>query len=329
VSNIALSREKPAQATLGNGKRKDKAMELYKKYRPKTFERIIGNTKVVQSLQNMLARGTLPHTILFHGPTGCGKTTLARILRTELQCNDMDFKEINSSNFRGIDTIRDISANMHLAPTGNCRIWLLDEVHMLSKDAQNASLKILEDTPDHVYFFLCTTDPNKLIAAVRNRCTEMPVQKLSHAELTKLAKRVCKKEKIKITEDVFEDVLDFSGGSARLLLVQLDLLRNVAQKDQQSALSNRIAEDQEAIELCRALMKRASWKHVAGILKNLKGDPEQIRYCVLGYAKSVLLNSPKPDPQAFFIIQSFENAFYDSKEAGLVAACYEIIFGAE
>ncbi len=129
--------------------------ELYKKHRPKEFKKMVGNVSTVQTLVNMIKRDTLPHTILFHGPSGCGKTTLARILKNQLDCSDVDFKELNCSDHRGVDTIREITRTMNMAPTGGkVRIWLLDEVHQMTKDAQNAALKIFEDTPNHVYFLL-------------------------------------------------------------------------------------------------------------------------------------------------------------------------------
>ena len=137
--------------------------ELYKKHRPKTLARVVGNKSTVEALRSMLEARTLPHTLLFHGPSGTGKTTLARIVKNELGCLPTDFHEHNSSDFRGIDFIRELRSKVNLAAAGPCRVWIIDECHQLTRDAQNAALKILEDTPSHVYFFLCTTDPQKLI----------------------------------------------------------------------------------------------------------------------------------------------------------------------
>src|SRR5690606_3369465 len=107
--------------------------------------------------------GDIPHAMLFTGPSGCGKTTLARILRVKLRCSDNDFQEINAADFRGIDSIRSMRQQVGAAPLGgDSRIWLIDEAHSMTADAQNAFLKLLEDTPRHVYFFLATTDPQKL-----------------------------------------------------------------------------------------------------------------------------------------------------------------------
>lgn len=299
-------------------------MEFYKKYRPKAFGTVIGNTETVGSLQNMLERKTLPHSILFHGPSGCGKTTLARILKRELKCNSLDFKELNCSDFRGIDTIRDIIRTMSLAPVGgDYRVWLLDEVHQLSKDGQNATLKMLEDTPNHVYFFLCTTDPQKLIKTIRTRCCEMPVRNLAVDELVKLQKRVKKREELDVSEEVLEDIASSSNGSARTALVLLDKISNLPKGQHETAIEAQLEEMNEAIELCRALIKKESWGRITNILKKLKTDPETVRWNVLGYARAVLLK--KNSGQAYIVIDCFKEPFYNSKDAGLIAACYEAI----
>ena len=299
--------------------------ELYKKYRPKTLKGMIGNESTVEALANMLQRGSLPHALLFKGPSGCGKTTLARILKTELDCSDMDFIELNCSDFRGIETVREIRRTMTLRPAfGKCKIYLLDEAHQMSKDGQNALLKILEDTPEHIYFFICTTDPQKLITTIVNRCTDMPVEFLGDSQLKKLILRVRKREKKKLSQSIAEDIIDASNGSARACLVLLDKVLALPPSKRANAI--RMQEDQrEGIELCRALFKRSKWTTVANLIKELKGDPESLRWAILGYAKAVLLN--KQDHYAYHIITCFEEPFYNSKEAGLARACYESLFG--
>lgn len=299
--------------------------ELYKRHRPKALRAIVGNRNTVAALENMVEKGTLPRTILLHGPSGCGKTTIGRILKKCLGCHDMDFHEKNCSDVRGVDSIREIYRMMHLAPVGgNCRIWLLDEVHQWTRDSQHAALKMLEDTPDHVYFFLCTTDPQKLLKTILTRCCEMPVRLLTYDELTKLVKRVCKREDAEISDDTLEEIVSSAQGSARTALVLLDKVLNLKEEERANAIRQRLAEENEAIDLCRALIKKASWSKVSGILKNLKSDPEKTRWAVMRYARTVLLS--KNDPQAYAVICAFENNFYDSKEVGLIRACFETVF---
>ena len=301
-------------------------MELYKKYRPRSFERVVGNEESIAALRNMLGNGTFPHTSLFWGPSGCGKTTLARIVQRELGCDPMDLREVNSSSYRGIDSVRDIARLMVMAPIGKCRVWIMDEVHKLSNDAQNAALKMLEDTPSHVYFLLCTTDPEKLIKPLRSRCCEFPVCSLKYDELLGLLRRVLKKEGIDLSDQHRDELAGAAAGSARTLLVLLDKARSVEDRFRSEVIVAGLTEDSQAIDLCRALIQKVPWKKVAGILKNLDGEPEAVRWSILGYARAVLLGD-RPDPQAFFVIQSFCRPFYDSKEAGLAAACYEALHG--
>ncbi len=303
-------------------------MELYKKYRPKKLSKMIGNEETVSALKNMLKKKTLPHTILFSGPSGCGKTTLARILRRELNCNAMDWTELNCSSSRGIDTIRDIIKHMKLAPTGgSVRIWLLDEVHQLSKDAQHSSLKMLEDTPAHVYFFLCTTEPQKLLKTIRTRCCDMPVVLLKDKQTTKLIKRVMRQESLKISDDVLLDLVEAGAGSARQTLVWLDKIANLPESEQANALKQPLEGQESTLRLCQALFDRkgASWPKVRKCLLGLTDESERIRWAVLGYATSILYKTKSQI--AYDVICAFENNFYDTKRAGLVRACYEVVFG--
>jgi DNA polymerase-3 subunit gamma/tau len=138
--------------------------ELYLKHRPSLFKQVIGQDDAVNVLQQLLKGDRFPHALLLSGPSGCGKTTLARICRDKLECTGADFQELNGADTRGIDTIREIRSHLNLRPMhGKCRIWYIDEAHKLSNDAQNALLKMLEDTPTTAYFMLATTEPNKLI----------------------------------------------------------------------------------------------------------------------------------------------------------------------
>ena len=296
--------------------------ELYRRFRPTTLDRVIGNEETVATLKNMLARKTLPHAILLSGPSGCGKTTLARIIAKEVGCNEMDFAELNASDNRGIDTVREVMRNMNLAATGACRVWLLDEVHQMSKDGQQASLKMLEDTPQHVYFILATTDPEKLLKTIQNRCLHLPVRLLTYEELGLLIDRVSRRANITLSEPIKMSLIEAAQGSARACLVLLEKIAALDPSQQQAALEQKQAEMSEAIELCRALMNKKGWPTIANILQNLKSDPEETRYAVLGYARACLLKSP--DLRAVQIIEVFKDNFYDSKAAGLAYACYVV-----
>ena len=163
-------------------------MSLSRKYRPQSLDEIYGNKAVVKSLGSVLNKKEVPPAFLFTGNSGCGKTSLARIAATQLGCTGHDFKEVDSADFRGIDTIRGIRRQMRLKSMSGIRVWLLDECHKMSGDAQSALLKALEDPPSHVYFMLATTDPQKLLKTIRNRCVHFEVQPLGNSEIRETGK---------------------------------------------------------------------------------------------------------------------------------------------
>jgi DNA polymerase III gamma/tau subunit len=313
---------------IGSTKRKSGIMELYKKYRPTRLSDIVGNTTSIKILNKYLGECNLPHTILLSGISGSGKTTIARILKTKLQCSDTDFVEINCADFRGIDTIREIREQMSYVPLeGKCRIWLIDECARLSNDAQNAILKMLEDTPQHVYFFLATTEPEKLIKAIRTRCCEIALEPLSVQELEKLLSSVITAEKIKIKEDCIEYLAEKANGSARMALVYLDKIIGLPEAEIEDAIKNIELEQTKTIELCRALLapkaSKYQWSTVSKILSGLTDDPESTRRAVLGYAAAVLLKTESE--RASRVIDYFEEPFWNAGKPALINASYKVV----
>lgn len=312
-------------------------MELYHKYRPTKLSQVVGQPDAIRILKGFGSK-KLPHFLLFTGPSGCGKTTIARILKGLLKCHDRDFYELNCADIRGIDMIRDIRSRMNQAPMGGrCRIWLIDEAHRLTGDAQNALLKMLEDTPSHVYFFMATTDPQKLLKTIKTRATEIKVKLLKDKEMAELLLDIIGKEVSGITDengddlseisdDVVDRIVDVAEGSPRKALVILNQIIGIPSENEQLDAIASSDTKAQAIELARALLNpRSTWPSVAKILKDLDDDPEQLRYMVLGYCSSVLLSGGAMAGRAFAIIEVFADNFYDSKKAGLVAACYEVV----
>lgn len=301
-------------------------IELYKKYRPRTLDDVVGNEAVVSSLKSLIEQRKVPHTILLSGPSGCGKTTIARILQHELHCGDGDFEEFNCSDRNGVDFGREIIARMRFKPmNGKCRIWLLDECHQMSTACANVLLKPLEDTPEHVYFILSTSEPDKLLAALKTRATHYAVQSLTDSQLKKLIDDICKLEELQVSEEAREQIIENCNGSARMALVMLDQIKGLDEEDVAKVVESVVRRESQSIDLCRSLIQGRSWRDIRGILATMKDDPEKVRRSVLGYATKVLL-SPNSNSaeQAFLVIQCFENSFFNSGMAGLVAACYDV-----
>lgn len=303
------------------------APELYRKYRPETFSGLIGQDDAVKMLKDMGKRNVIPHCILFTGPSGCGKTTIARILKSKLNCSDFDFNEMNIADARGIDVVREIRSRMGLAPIGgSVRIWLLDEVARATTDFQNALLKLLEDTLPTVYFFLATTEPQKLLATIKTRATEIKVKALNDKDMEKLLNSIAEKEQFVLSESVRDKITEAAEGSPRKALVLLNQVAGLDNEEDQLAVVSAGVASAQSIELCRALMNpKVRWPEVAKIIKLLEEEPESLRRMVLGYANAVLLNSG--NSRAYEMITCFERNYFDSGKAGLAASAYELICG--
>jgi len=299
--------------------------ELYKEFRPASFKHVIGQPEAVKILQGFLDDGSMPHALLFTGPSGCGKTTLARILQKELECSDQDFDEKNAANFRGIDTVREIAQRMHLHPIGGkVRIYLIDECHQLTKDAQNMLLKMLEDTPKHVYFMLATTDPVKVLPTINTRCTEIRVKPMKPDALREVLVDIADVVRFDLSKDVCDKLIEHSEASARKALVLLNAILSIKDRAEQMKSIEDNDHRAAAIQIARLLMNpKTPWSEVAALIKTCDEEPEAIRRLVLGYASSILLNSS--NERAFFLMDVFSRNFYDSGRAGLVLACYAVL----
>src|SRR5574344_49190 len=245
-------------------------MELYRKYRPETLEDMVGNEATIKSLKKEMENGS--HTFLMTGPAGCGKTTLARIMAKEVGAGPLSIHEINSAENRGIDTAREVMEQMRFNPSdGDAIVWIFDECHQWLAPVQNAFLKALEDTPAHCYFFLCTTDPQKIIAPLKTRCSIINVKPLSDEEMTYLLKRTARAEKIKVGSEVYERICEIAQGGSRK---GLKLLAKVIylDSDEERLEVLKAGEDNEtteSIELCRALAKKTNLKTLFQLLKNV------------------------------------------------------------
>lgn len=243
--------------------------------------------------------------------------------------NDGSFHGIIEDKERdqGYVIFYDLEIDSHPSYIANGK--LVHNCHKMTGDAQTALLKALEDTPAHVYYVLCTTDPQKLLTTIRGRCAQYPVEPLSEKDMKKLLRRVVKAEGESLDKTIYDRIVLDSMGHPRNALQILDQVMAV-KPDQRMKIAISAAEkESQVVELCRALIAQSSWVKIVGILKGLKGeDPEQIRRAVLGYCQSVLWGGTG-DPKIANVMQEFVEPFYNSGFPGLTLACYSAVFGEE
>jgi DNA polymerase-3 subunit gamma/tau len=303
-------------------------VELYRKYRPENLDDMVGNEKTIKSLEKELENGS--HVFLMTGPAGCGKTTLARIMAKKVNAGPLSIHEINSAENRGIDTAREIMEQMRFNPSdGESIVWILDEMHMITSAGQNALLKALEDTPEHCYFFLCTTNPEKLIAPLKTRCSIINVSPLKDEEMIYLLKRTARAEKIKVGSEVYERICEIAqGGSRKGLKLLAKVIYLDSDEERLEVLKNDdSSENQEVRELCKLLMSgKANWSSIAKVLKSIDmTEAERVRQAVMGYMGAVLLNG-KASTSVISAMQAFSSAdTYKNGKNAIVVACLDYL----
>ena len=275
-------------------------MPLHTIYRPENLEGLVGNESTVESLTSVLNREhDVPHSFLFTGPAGTGKTTCAHILKNELNCAKSDFYIYNTANTRGIDTIREIIDNSHFMPmAGDVKLIVLEECHGLTGPAQESLLVILEQPPEHVYFALCTTEPEKLKPTIKRRCHSYELKLFSLPQVKKFLKGILEKEEVKnFSEEAITKIADVCNGSPGKALNLLDTIIDIGDNDLAlKTIEDATVSEANIAEIARILLSgRGQWKDIATKIKGLTGEAESLRYAFLGYFQAVLLNKGTSD----------------------------------
>ena len=199
------------------------------KYRPQELSEVIGNGAVIKSIKKLLSTGKgVPHSWMLYGNSGVGKTTVARIMAKEMGATPLGILEKNGADHRKIDDVRQLLPYLDTPIIGSkSLVVILDECHQLTKEAQNALLKSLEEPPENVYFILCTTDPKKIINTIRTRVKMFAFAELRHTEMSVLVRQVYMAESLNVSEECLDLIITAAGGSARLGLNLLEKCQHI------------------------------------------------------------------------------------------------------
>jgi DNA polymerase-3 subunit gamma/tau len=298
---------------------------LYRTWRPQAFRDIVGQKHIVQTLQNSLREGRFTHAYLFNGPRGTGKTTTAKILAKAVNCLNgpaeepcnqcanciritegavMDVVEIDAASNRGVEEIRDIRDKVKYAPTEvRQKVYIIDEVHMLTTEAFNALLKTLEEPPPHVMFILATTEPHKLPATIISRCQRFDFRRVSLEEQVERLRLVCNEEQIEAEEEALRFIARLSDGGMRDAVNTLDQIMAFSGKQvtyaDVVAITGGLASDQ--FQVLVEAIKRRDVATVLQLIETFMQEGKSADKCMenlLYYFRDLLMVKMVPNSQA-------------------------------
>ena len=312
----------------------------YELVRPTTFDEVKGQAAAVKSLSAVLGREEPEHCFLLSGPSGVGKTTMARIIADTVGCTKDELVEIDAATFSGVDDMRSITELMSVRPlTGNCRVAIIDECHALSKSAWQSLLKALESPHPTAYWVLCTTEVSKVPKTAQSRCLKYSLKVLKADVIEEILWDAAVATDWNVFDDeetmnkVVKRVAEIAEGNARAALctlASLDGSEDVAGLDKLAGIGEA---SPEVIEICRKLVSgRLNWKDIKGTLGPIREvDAEGIRRMICGYLTSCLdsprnpkdvvkllslldcFADPYPENRGYFLLLSLGRAIFDTE----------------
>lgn len=246
---------------------------LITKYRPQAFEEVVGNEIAIKSLVDALNSPTRPKSYLFSGPTGLGKTTLARIVAEFVNATAT---EIDVASNAGVDNVRELVDLSNFTPiiAGGSRMYILDECHVFSKTAWQALLKMLEEPPSHLYIALCTTEPGKVPDSIKGRCFHTQLKPIKTTEMDDLLMTICELEEWPVPDDVFGGIVQAAEGLPRKGLSLLQQGHGVANKAELATIIEQVErEDSPVMDFCKYILSGGkNWERIREMMAGMADD---------------------------------------------------------
>ena len=329
-------------------------LALYRKYRPSNFDEVFGQKYIVNIIKNAVISGKVSHAYLFSGPRGTGKTTIAKLLAKMVNCSNFNFEiaepcntcdscslimnkanpdiiEIDAASNNGVDEIRVIRDKVSLMPSvSKYKVYIIDEVHMLSTSAFNALLKTLEEPPAHVIFVLATTELYKVPETIISRCQCYEFERLKVDDIVDCLKRIVDKEKLNVDLEVLKLIADYSNGGMRDSISLLDKLCSCADYVDKSLFYDVVGlVDDSQIHSLISEMINGSYKASLNIINNLEKNGKNINYLItqiINYLKNCIVgdNNFISETIALLMIEEFNELQYKLKGANDLNLSFEV-----
>ena len=298
------------------------------KYRPSKFEEVVGQDSIIESLQHFKKDGW-PSTILFSGPSGVGKTSLARIVSKAAGCESYNIHEIDAATNTGIEDMRNVIDLTKVSPLGKSKVRfiIVDEAHALSKQATTATLKSIEEPPEEVHWILCTTEPGKIPKNIQTRCHPYELKKVEVSKILELLIKVVKAENLNTDSKVLKMLAIRAEGSPRQALTYLSVVRDLPMDKAQELVKTIGTADASpnVIDFCRILAKKGTFAEAVAVIKQMEEDPESVRIIVNNYMSKVVISKPT-DSYPLMVINAFSKPFYaPEKLAPLLLATANVL----